>query len=129
VTIAVLCIVDTSKGNRDHWNLGIADRAGCGRRDASKDSHLNIFEILLLLALALIVVGPERLPEVLQMVGKVLRELRMASNTVMRELTEVTEEPRRTLRELDPFQTGDSQVMKPKDQPATPPPPPPSTKP
>ena len=57
---------------------------------------MNIFEILLLLALALIVVGPERLPEVLQMVGKVLRELRMASNTVMRELTEVTEEPRRS---------------------------------
>jgi sec-independent protein translocase protein TatA len=89
-----------------------------------KDSHLNIFEILLLLALALIVVGPERLPEVLQMVGKVLRELRMASNTVMRELTEVTEEPRRTMRELDPFQTGDSNLMKPKDQPAGPPPPP-----
>jgi Tat protein translocase TatB subunit len=86
---------------------------------------LNIFEILLLLALALIVVGPERLPEVLQMVGKVLRELRMASNTVMRELTEVTEEPRRTLRELDPFQTGDSKVMKPIDKPVGPPPPPP----
>lgn len=89
---------------------------------------MNIFEILLLLALALIVVGPERLPEVLQMVGKVLRELRMASNTVMRELTEVTEEPRRAMRELDPFQTGDSHVMKPTDQPVTPPPPP-STKP
>ena len=87
---------------------------------------MNIFEILLLLALALIVVGPERLPEVLQMVGKVLRELRMASNTVMRELTEVTEEPRRTLRELDPFQTGDSKVMKPIDKPVGPPPPPPS---
>ena len=84
---------------------------------------MNIFEILLLLALALIVVGPERLPEVLQMVGKVLRELRMASNTVMRELTEVTEEPRRTIREMDPFQTGDSKVMKPKDQPVDPPPP------
>ena len=107
------------------WDADCADR---GRRDASKDSHLNIFEILLLLALALIVVGPERLPEVLQMVGKVLRELRMASNTVMRELTEVTEEPRRAMRELDPFQTGDSHVMKPTDQPVTPPPPP-STKP
>jgi Sec-independent protein translocase protein TatA len=84
---------------------------------------LNILEILLLLALALIVVGPERLPEVLQMVGKVLRELRLASNTVMRELTEVTEEPRRTIRELDPFQTGDSNLMKPKDKPVDPPPP------
>ncbi len=84
---------------------------------------MNIFEILLLLALALIVVGPERLPEVLQMVGKVLRELRMASNTVMRELTEITEEPRRAMREMDPFQTGDSNVMKPQNKPVEPPPP------
>jgi Sec-independent protein translocase protein TatA len=84
---------------------------------------LNIFEILLLLALALIVVGPERLPEVLQTVGKILRELRMASNTVLRELSDVTEEPRRTIRELDPFQTGDSNVMKPlAPKPGDPPP-------
>ena len=84
---------------------------------------MNIFEIVLLLALALIVVGPERLPEVLQMVGKVMRELRMASNTVMRELTEVTEEPRRAMREMDPFQTGDSKATKPQNKPLDPPPP------
>lgn len=79
---------------------------------------MNILEILLLLAVALIVVGPERLPEVLQTVGKVLRELRSASNTVLRELTEVAEEPRRTIRELDPFQTGDSNLVKPENKPA-----------
>ena len=83
---------------------------------------MNILEILLLLAVALIVVGPERLPEVLQTVGKALRELRAASNTVLRELTEVTEEPRRTMRELDPFQTGDSNLMKPSNKAADPPP-------
>jgi len=94
---------------------GIGECAGCGHCDSSEEADLNIFEIVLLLALALIVVGPERLPEVLQMVGKVMRELRMASNTVMRELTEATEEPRRTIRELDPFQTGDSHVMKPEN--------------
>src|ERR1700730_16861117 len=110
--MAVLCIVDTPKGNRDHWNR---DRTGRRLGPSSKDADLNIFEILLLLALALIVVGPERLPEVLQMVGKVLRELRLASNTVMRELTEVAEEPRRTIRELDPFQTGESSLMKPEN--------------
>jgi Tat protein translocase TatB subunit len=74
---------------------------------------LNIFEIVLLLAVALIVLGPERLPEVLQTVGKILRELRSASNTVLRELTEVTDEPRRVMRELDPFQTGESTPPKP----------------
>ena len=89
---------------------------------------MNILEIVLLLGLALIVVGPERLPEVLQMVGKVLRELRLASNTVMRELTEVADEPRKTLRELDPFKPDDpvkppeSVLMKPTTKPGDPPP-------
>jgi Sec-independent protein translocase protein TatA len=53
---------------------------------------LDLFEIALILILALIVLGPERLPEVLRVAGKVLRELRLASNTVMRELTEVMED-------------------------------------
>jgi Tat protein translocase TatB subunit len=53
---------------------------------------LDLFELLLILVLALIVLGPERLPEVLRVAGKVLRELRLASNTVMRELTEVMED-------------------------------------
>ena len=89
---------------------------------------MNIFEIVLLLALALIVVGPERLPEVLQMVGKVLRELRLASNTVMRELTEVADEPSKALRELDPFKPDDplkpaeTILMKPTNKPGDPPP-------
>ena len=88
---------------------------------------MNIFEIVLLLALALIVVGPERLPEVLQMVGKLLRELRLASNTVMRELTEVADEPRATLREFDPFKPdepvkpAETVLMKPNDKPGDPP--------
>ena len=45
-----------------------------------------------MLAIALIVLGPERLPEVLRTVGKVMRELRAASNTVMRELSGVLED-------------------------------------
>jgi TatA/E family protein of Tat protein translocase len=54
---------------------------------------LNPFEIVLILAVALIVIGPERLPEVMRAAGKVLRELRLASNTVLHELTEVLDEP------------------------------------
>ncbi len=74
---------------------------------------MGITEIVIVLAVALIVLGPERLPEVLKTAGKVMRELRSASNTVMRELTEATEEPRRTFRDLDPF--------KPDDRPKEPP--------
>jgi Sec-independent protein translocase protein TatA len=54
---------------------------------------LDLFEIALILAIALIVIGPERLPEVMRTVGKILRELRLASNTVLHELTDVLEEP------------------------------------
>jgi sec-independent protein translocase protein TatA len=53
----------------------------------------DLFEIALILAIALIVVGPERLPEVMRTVGKVLRELRLASNTVLHELTDVLDDP------------------------------------
>ncbi|MGH7782207.1 MAG: Sec-independent protein translocase subunit TatA/TatB [Candidatus Binataceae bacterium] len=53
---------------------------------------MDLFEIVIVLAIALVVLGPERLPEVLRTVGKILRELRAASNTVMRELTDVLED-------------------------------------
>jgi Tat protein translocase TatB subunit len=76
---------------------------------------LNIVEIVVVLAIALIVLGPERLPEVLRVTGKLMRELRLASNTVINELTESLEEPRNTLRDLDPF--------KPENKPPDTPPP------
>ena len=54
---------------------------------------MNPLEIILILAVALIVIGPERMPEVMRAVGKVLRELRVASNTVLHELTDGLDEP------------------------------------
>lgn len=56
---------------------------------------MGIVEILVLLVVALVVLGPERLPEVLRTVGKILRELRSVSNELMRELTEALEDPPR----------------------------------
>ena len=53
---------------------------------------MNPFEIILILAVALIVLGPERMPELIRAAAKLMRELRSASNTVMRELTEAMEE-------------------------------------
>lgn len=53
---------------------------------------LNPFEIILILAVALIVLGPERLPEVMRTAGKIMRELRLASNTVLREMSDVLED-------------------------------------
>ena len=48
----------------------------------------------MLLVVALIVIPPERLPEVMQTVGKILRELRLASNTIVRELSGALDDPR-----------------------------------
>ena len=56
---------------------------------------MSIVEILVLLVVALVVLGPERLPELLRAAGKILRELRSASNELMRELTEALEDPPR----------------------------------
>jgi Tat protein translocase TatB subunit len=57
---------------------------------------LSLIEILIIAAVALIVIGPEQLPDALRGMGKILRELRSASNEVMRELTDaLDEEPRR----------------------------------
>jgi Sec-independent protein translocase protein TatA len=47
---------------------------------------LGIVEIIVILAVALIVIPPEHLPDVMRATGKVLRELRLASNMVVREL-------------------------------------------
>jgi len=57
------------------------------------------------LAIALIVLGPERFPQMLRTTGKLLRELRLASNTVLREISDALEdEPNRTtvMRPINP---------------------------
>ena len=51
------------------------------------ETPLGIFEIILFLIIALIVIPPDDLPQVMRAVGKVMRELRLASNTVMREIS------------------------------------------
>ena len=60
---------------------------------------MGILEIIILLAVAIIVIPPDDLPAVMQSVGKVLRELRLASNTVMREITGALDEPGYVRRE------------------------------
>jgi sec-independent protein translocase protein TatA len=74
-------------------------RPGSFRKPSDGAPSLSIFEIILILAVALVVIGPERMPEVLRAAGKALRELRSASNSVMRELEDaLQEEPERTRR-------------------------------
>ncbi len=42
--------------------------------------------------MALIVLGPERMPEVIRMAMQILREVRTAANEAMREITEAIEQ-------------------------------------
>ncbi len=50
---------------------------------------MGIGEIIVILVIALIVIPPEKLPDVMRGAGKAMRELRLASNLVMHELTSV----------------------------------------
>ena len=59
----------------------------------SRMFDIGFSELLVIGIVALIVIGPERLPEVMRVAGKLMRELRLASNTVLHELTEVLDEP------------------------------------
>jgi len=58
-----------------------------GPKTSADGISLGIFEIILFLIIALIVIPPDDLPQVMRAVGKVMRELRLASNTVMREIS------------------------------------------
>jgi sec-independent protein translocase protein TatB len=49
-------------------------------------SNVGITELIVILLLALLVVGPERLPELAQQLGKLLRDLRKAYDNLTREL-------------------------------------------
>ena len=94
-------------------------RALRSHRIALVSGHRNLpdlFEIALILAIALIVVGPERLPEVMRTVGKILRELRLASNTVLHELTDVLDEPPAN---IPPPPKSSPEAVKPPGPPAT----------
>jgi sec-independent protein translocase protein TatB len=53
---------------------------------------LGFFEIIIILAVALIVLGPERMPEVVRLAVQILREVRTAANEAMREITEAMEQ-------------------------------------
>jgi Tat protein translocase TatB subunit len=49
---------------------------------------LGLFEIIIILAVALIVLGPERMPEVIRAAVQIIREVRTAANEAMREITD-----------------------------------------
>ncbi|KJS87191.1 MAG: hypothetical protein JM58_05145 [Peptococcaceae bacterium BICA1-8] len=54
--------------------------------------NVGLPELILILALALIVFGPGKLPEVGRAMGKSIKEFKGAMNTTQQEITETAEE-------------------------------------
>jgi Sec-independent protein translocase protein TatA len=71
-------------------------------------ASLGIVEIIVILAVALIVIPPENLPDVMRATGKILRELRLASNMVVRELGGALDQPsdNRAAPPINPMRPG-----------------------
>jgi Sec-independent protein translocase protein TatA len=82
---------------------------------------LGVLEIILFLIVALIVIPPDHLPEVMRAAGKILRELRLASNTVVRELSGVLDDPD-YMRERPPTPPEPDGDATPRAEPPKPPP-------
>jgi TatA/E family protein of Tat protein translocase len=57
---------------------------------------LGFTEILVILVVALLVFGPDRLPELARSLGRGLAEFRRASSDLRRSVLEAAEEPRRS---------------------------------
>ena len=78
--------------------------------------NLSGSEIVVILLLALIVLGPEKLPEAIRKFGRVYSEIRKISNGFQSEFKNAFDEPMRELRETAQL-TRDA-VLKPlKDEP------------
>jgi Tat protein translocase TatB subunit len=98
--------------------------------------NLGPAEILVILFVALMVFGPQRLPEVGRQVGSMMRELRRMQDTVRGELDSVlhpdlspTIDPPAEPGDHNPAittQTGSSEITGPDDDPASPPEPAPT---
>jgi Tat protein translocase TatB subunit len=61
---------------------------------------IGLPELLLILVVALIVVGPRRLPEVAAQLARFIREFRKYSSNVTREVTEALEDFEREYKEI-----------------------------
>lgn len=60
---------------------------------------ISFTELLLILAVALLVMGPEKIPEAARFVGKMMREVRKASN-LLRDALALEDEPNKFQRSI-----------------------------
>jgi len=75
---------------------------------------IGMTELLVILAVALIVIGPKKLPELARSLGKGLAEFRRASSEVRREFLQVADEARIDPPPTKPAQADPAQTSGPK---------------
>ncbi len=82
---------------------------------------IGMTELLVILVIALLVIGPKRLPEMARSLGRGLAEFRRASTDIRREFLDVSEEAR-----IDPLEStgehekGSGTGSKPEQEPSEP---------
>lgn len=79
--------------------------------------NVSFSELLLILAVALLIFGPDKLPEIGKNLGRALRTFRSATSDLQREL--------RTSLDIDDSEKKTAEAGDAADTPALPPPPPP----
>jgi Tat protein translocase TatB subunit len=80
---------------------------------------IGMTELLVILTIGLVVIGPKKLPELARSLGKGLAEFRRASTDMRREFLEVTDEARIDLSPQEPAEaesekTGEAKTGEPK---------------
>jgi sec-independent protein translocase protein TatB len=70
-------------------------------------------EVIIILVIALVVLGPEKLPDVLRKVGRVYGEVRRMANGFQQELRSTLDEPTREFRQaMDDVRTGFTETVR-----------------
>jgi len=70
-------------------------------------------EMLMILVVALVVVGPKRLPELAKTIGRVMGKLRSVTNDFQREIEKGTQ----PVRDINPFADGENSIQPPQATP------------
>jgi len=78
---------------------------------------IGFWEIVIILAIALVALGPEKLPDIARKLGRGMRELREAANGVRRALDEETSDIKSDLKQdLEEIKQPFQQARKPLDE-------------
>ena len=89
---------EEDRGIEEGGQALLHDRRSCQPRRLSVVFNLQGGELVIIALLALVVLGPEKLPEAMRHVGRLMRQMRGVRDTFQREFKQALDEPMRDLR-------------------------------